>query len=340
MIMKFKHFLFLLSVAIILIYGCNNNNPTVSTKKEASAIPEKVDSLKIMNAAIEKNPLNDELRYKRGYYYYRTGDYNNALSDIGKAIQYNPENPSYIILLSDVYQKINKFEDARDILRKIVDKAPQNIPAKLKLAKLELGFLDYKQAIIQVNRALKVDPNHAQALFLKGFINLEKGNKKNAMLFFRKSIESDPKFTEPYIQLGILHSEQKDNLAIDYFNTVLNMHPQDLKVMYLLAMHYQENKMPNKAISIYENMLTVDSTNAMAHYNIGYIYLVYKKEYQKAIQQMDFAIKINPEYYQAYYNKGVAYELLNDKQKAKANYQAALKIKTNFDKAIEGLNRL
>ncbi len=338
--MKIKYFLFL--GVILIAFACQNNAEKSENKsqKQEKVEQKQVDSLEILNTSIRQNPLNDLTRYKRARLYYQKADYNNALSDMGKAIQLNPSNLNYIIFLSDIYQGINKFEDARDLLKKVVDKAPKNIEAKLKLAKLELAFNDHKQAIINVNRALKIEPNHAKALYLKGIINLEKGNKQTAMLFFRKSVESDPKFTEPYIQLGILHSEQKEDIAIDYFNTVLNMHPQDMATMYLLAMHYQENNMPNKALSTYKNMISIDSSNAMAYHNMGYIYLVYKKEYENAIAQFSEAIKINPKYYQAYSNRGLAYELLKNKAKAKENYQEALKIERNFDKAIEGLNRL
>ena len=54
----------------------------------------------------------------------------------------------------------------------------------------------------------------------------------------------------------------------------------------------------------------------------------------------DESIKKDPEYFEAYYNRGYAYELSGDYRKAYEDYQKSLKIKVNYDKAIEGLNRL
>ena len=77
-----------------------------------------------------------------------------------------------------------------------------------------------------------------------------------------------------------------------------------------------------------------------AHYNIGYIYLVYLKNYKKAVTNFSNAITCDPKYAEAYYNRGFSYELMKDFKNAKADYKNALDLKTNYQKAIDGLNRI
>ena len=52
------------------------------------------------------------------------------------------------------------------------------------------------------------------------------------------------------------------------------------------------------------------------------------------------AINIDKNYAEAYYNRGYTYELMNDFDNARKDYKMAMQIKTNYQKAIEGMNRL
>jgi tetratricopeptide (TPR) repeat protein len=54
------------------------------------------------------------------------------------------------------------------------------------------------------------------------------------------------------------------------------------------------------------------------------------KEYQKAIADYDRAIQLDPQYTDAYINRGVAYHDLNEYEKAIANYDRALQIDPNY----------
>ena len=51
-------------------------------------------------------------------------------------------------------------------------------------------------------------------------------------------------------------------------------------------------------------------------------------------------IEINPEYIDAVYNRGFAYELLKDIKNSQMDYNRALELSPNYELAIEGLNRI
>ncbi len=68
--------------------------------------------------------------------------------------------------------------------------------------------------------------------------------------------------------------------------------------------------------------------------------MVYLEMFREAINYFNKAINFAPDYVEAYYNRGYCYELLGDHHNARADYQRALNIRTNYDLAIQGLNRL
>ncbi len=59
-------------------------------------------------------------------------------------------------------------------------------------------------------------------------------------------------------------------------------------------------------------------------------------KFAESVEKYDAAIKINPKSKEAYYNKGVSYQELNDHNKANESFEAALKIDPNFMSAIIG----
>jgi tetratricopeptide (TPR) repeat protein len=150
----------------------------------------------------------------------------------------------------------------------------------------------------------------------------------------------NPNYFEAYVQLGTLYALKKKDLAIDYFNAALNLESDNTEVLYSLGMYYQEAGKYEKAIQSYTTILDREPDFYIAPYNIGYIYLVYLKDFERAIDYFTQTLSINPEYVEAYYNRGFAYELLKDADRSWNDYKKTLELYPNYEKAIEGLNRI
>jgi tetratricopeptide (TPR) repeat protein len=83
-----------------------------------------------------------------------------------------------------------------------------------------------------------------------------------------------------------------------------------------------------------------DSTFRNAPYNTGYIYLVYRNDFPKAADYFSKAIEVDPAYFEAWFNRGYANELMGKYDQAVSDYKKALQIQVNYPKAIDGLNRI
>lgn len=334
--LQMKRGIIILSVFAIFAGACSNQKE----KGKGREGRQGVDSLAYLNNQISKDSLNASLYHSRADYYLRDGQVNLALRDVGKAMRLASGNPAHLVLLSDIYQKMNKFEDARGVLRKVVDSDMENLAALLRLAKLELAYKNYKEATKYINRAISIKPEMAEAWFVKGYINEEQQDTSAAISNYQEAINRDPSFKDPFLKVGILLSEKGNNRAVDYFNSALNIDPEDLNTMYLLGLHYQEQGEYSKAGETYNSIINLDSAYPYAYYNIGYMALVYDQDYDKAIDYMTKAIEHNKNYFQAYYNRGYAFELSGRLQDARQDYRQALKIFPNYEKAVEGMNRL
>ena len=63
-------------------------------------------------------------------------------------------------------------------------------------------------------------------------------------------------------------------------------------------------------------------------------------KYDEAVGLFTQVLQINPQFVYAVCNRGVAYEYLGNYAAARKDYEEALKLSTNFEPAIKGLNRL
>lgn len=329
----------MLAVASLLfLMGCDMGSE--ERKKEQSSESQEKDTLAVLKSQIQSDSSNANLFYLRAKVYFERKEINQALRDISRAMQLDGNEEEYFVLLSDIYQEQEKYEDALDVLRRVAEKEEVSSGALVKLAKLEMAFENTNKATRQINRAIKADPENAFAWFIKGYIYEEQDQIEEAIKHYTISIDKDSDFVEPYINLGILYSDRGRAMAADYFNGALNIEPDNVNAMYLLGLHYQEQEKYDKAVSSYQNIIAVNPDYPHSYYNIGYIALVYQENYGKAIEYMNKAIEVQPAFYRAYYNLGYAHELKGDYQKAREAYKKSLQIMPNFEKAVAGMNRL
>ena len=289
---------------------------------------------------IESHPSDADLFQQRAKYYLVDRQYEKALTDIGKAISLAPKQPSCYIILSDVYLGMGKPDNSNDALLKAISVDPRNNPALIRLAKLSLIMKDYKSTFEYVKKALDVESINPQAYFTRALAYLEKGDTATAVEDLKKTTELDQKYYDAYVELGELYALRKDPVAVDYFKNAIRLRPQSTEALYNLGMFYQETGRYTDALRTYDTLAKADSSFKDAYFNRGYIYLVYLGDYSNAIGYFSGALQKDPGYVEALFNRGYAYELSGKYSQAAKDYKHVLELRTNYQKAIDGLNRL
>ncbi len=325
-------------ICLLVLTSCMNGSDPGGNLAEGSDTTQL--KLETLNRMIESEGSNAGLYNQRANLYLLDRKFDLALQDVNKAISLDAQKSAFYVTLSDIYLLMGQPDNSRDALTKAISKNNRDVMALQKLAKLYLIVKDYKNCYLTVKQALDIDNTLAPAYFTRAVGLLEQGDTVRAVDDLKKAVDYDQEYYEALLQLGELYAVKKDPLAELYFQNALRQWPQSREALYMLGLFYQETGKYDRALQTYQLLSRSDTAFREASYNQGYIYLVYLKDFKKAAQYFSESIKKDPEYFEAYFNRGYAYELTGDYALAYEDYQKSLKIKVNYDKAIEGLNRL
>ena len=321
---------------VLLLSSCgrHGNNPA----GQSSGAP--ATALEALTQKIQNDSSDAELFHQRAELYLDEGQVNNALGDINQAIQLDGGNSGYFVTLADIYLSMGKIPGSLEALQKAEKLNPKNNDALIKQAELYVVIKNYPKCFNYVNAALALNRQNPVAYFIWGFAQLEMGDTTSAIRNLQTAADQDQNYYDAFLQLGMIYSDRKNPMAADYFRSAIRIDSTRTGAYYLMGMLYQETGEYNKALDIYEKLSRISPGMKEACYNMGYVYLVYLENYPAAIEKFTEAIRLDPKYADAFFNRGYCYELSGDLMNAKKDYEQALQVQPNYDRAIEGLNRL
>ena len=319
-----KPFRLLLLLPFILLSGCKNGTTSgdIPGEKHVSAARKAEiygDSARIL---LQENRINEALGY------------------VNKALALDPVNPDFFVTLSDIYLGMNNPAKAKDALNKASGLAPLDPLPCFKKGYLYLLLKDHSLAREYFKKAISLQPFYPESYFHLGISFLETGDTSLAIQSLQTAAQQDENYGDALIILGSLFARRDPEIAAAYYRNAVRLDTHDVQLRYNLGMLYQEAGKDSLAEDQYLRILSIDSSYFLASYNLGYIHLVKKEDYSGALRFFDHTLRMNPSYVDALYNRGLCFEILGDREKARSSYREALGLLPNFDRAVEGMNRL
>lgn len=191
-----------------------------------------------------------------------------------------------------------------------------------------------------IDKALELNSMNPQAYYMRGIICMSRNDTVQALKQFMKARNQDDSFIDPVLQIASIYAAQRNPMAKDFYTLAIDMAPDNWGSYYDLAMYLQDNGSPEKALEIYDTLDARMPGNYQILFNKGYVNMVYLFEYDKAIENFDKALEINPKSVDALLNKGVAFEQKGNYKQARSIYLQILKDNPNYQLAIDALHRI
>lgn len=337
-------FIYLFSVLCLLaIYRCKPSGAEANGKEShhIDSITAIINSpeLKALNKKILDNPNDAHLYYERAKVFLQLKQLEEAINDAKRSLRIDSTKAEFYITEADIFFAANQTRNAKDVLESIVRKFPENTEGLLKLGELFYYVKQYENAFAAINKALKIDENLAKGYYLKGSIYKETGDTAKAISSLETAIDQDNKNYGAFLYLGMIYGARKNTIALEYYDNAIRINPT-IEAFYAKAKLFQDMEKFDESIALYEQILKQDPLHEFSLYNLGAIQLEVKKDPSKAIDYFSQAINANPKYAEAYYARGVCYEELKEKKNAYEDYTTCLKLKPNYDPAVDALNGL
>lgn len=309
-------------LALIFLEGDDGRNAILALRSALAVDPKYADDVNLLNNVstldaveiaaqiLQKHPDNAELQHFVGMLYLKIGQTQIAQTHLELAKALDPNNADVRFTLAESYEQ--KAPDAAiEEYKQAAELGKTRLDLLLKLAesyRSEKNFEKFQEIAQQI---LALDANHPEIHYQLSNFYDEKSNRKK--------------------QTGeIEEAERLFELAIEHANKASEQAPNVAAYHLKLAGFYDRQKQL-KAIRLYDKVIELDPFNAEAYYRRGLFMsnftfgesrlLLYDPE--DVMDDLQKAIKLDPNLAGAHYALGVAYDRMGDVQKAMVEFQKA-----------------
>jgi tetratricopeptide (TPR) repeat protein len=197
-----------------------------------------------------------------------------------------------------------------------------------------------QQALSESSQLLERFPNSVILYNIAGACNAGLMQFDAAINNYKKALKINPDYADAYNNMGNALKDKGDlEAAIESYKQALKIKPD-----YVQAYNNMGNALRKKgdsevAIESYKQALKIKPDYAQAYNNMGNA-LSDKGDLEAAIESYKQALKIKPDYVQAYNNIGIALKDKGDLEAAIESYKQVLKIKPDYAEVYRNLSNI
>jgi tetratricopeptide (TPR) repeat protein len=201
--------------------------------------------------------------------------YEDAVTELGRAVQLAPDTPGYSLALAEALIQWKHFSTALSFLKAIQPKfgTLPEFRYRMGLALYNLNL--YPQAIVEFEALTRDHPKMDMAWFFQASCWANTGKLDQAEMYYRKAIALNSHNAAYYTALGqVLRRGDQDRTeeASRAFQSALVIDPNDATAEEGLALCYERMQRPVEAQQLLERVVRQQPELARAHLSLARIY--------------------------------------------------------------------
>ncbi len=280
------------------------HDPALDTTQQAldrlaRATNRLADQAKVLEdlAATQQEPeLASQLFMMSARVYEELGDAESAIKHYRTVLRVDTRNLAAAEALENLFRASERYQELSEVLQQkaeILDEFGEKKSALFQAASIEEDVLQKHDAAIAVyGKILELDPEDLSAIdqLIKLYLGLSRW--QDLLAVYTKKIDLVAETEEKkaiYYQMGAVYeSEQKDvPAAIDTYQRVLELDPDDLQALGRLDVLYQQSQNWPELLGILEHLsrITSDPSEQISYnYRIAELYEKHLNDVQRAIE--------------------------------------------------------
>jgi tetratricopeptide (TPR) repeat protein len=262
------------------------------------------------------------------------------------------------------------WEEAIGLFKQIVDEVPDRYAVLEAIGACYDGLENYLMAAEYYEKALAICPpaRRFEVNYRLGVSRGSAGRPEKAASAFQDCLEladddakrqpirailatlkeieegkRPPEVFHVHVQLQRAFSdmeEERYESAAARLEALRPVDPENPTILYNLGVALTFMKREDEALKLFQRCVDLDPQYAQAWYNLGQIFMIVKGDFSGALHCFEMAATARPDYIGAYHQKGIAFELLGDKEKALECWEQTLRLDPENKQAKGNIARL
>src|SRR5436309_2997796 len=268
-----------------------------------------------------------------------TGTYEAALDGFEEALRLDPTNVPALQGKAACHERLNQRSGALETYRRILAKDRRNLDSLRAVARLHMEDRRWRECLEAVEDLLRVRPNEAAALEMKGDALANLGHRPEALAAYEAAAAVDPgdenlrqKIEEVRVDVpGLLSraliasASGNYRQALGLFDEILEIDPSNVNALIGKAVAYRRSGKPQEALNCLDLVLGVQPGNASALLNRGKI-LLEQGNAEAALESFDRLTQLYPNDEEAWTAQGEVLLTMGREEDAQRAFAEALRL--------------
>lgn len=323
---------------VVLVWMVWTQSCQSSDTTKKSVVPT-TDSLQYFSELVSSHPNNDLPLLDRARYSYDRQSYGAALKDLESALDIDSTRLETYLLKSQIEMDYFRSLESLRTLERAERIWPNSLSVKENLSQTHLILKQYIRSEEKAVEALEINPGAARPYLYLGLISKEKLDSTLAIEYLHQAVQNDADLLDAWVELAKIQMEKNPVEAVPYFESALQIAPEDMRIWHAYAMYWQSQDSLSQAKSTYDHMIGIDSGYVDAYYNHALI-LMDQDSFDTAIPIWNRYILRESESAKGYYYRGICFELTLNYPAALEDYLIAKDLDpglSNIDRAIQSI---
>jgi putative PEP-CTERM system TPR-repeat lipoprotein len=283
-------------------------------------------------AMIKEFPKNPEGYRLLGLYHSRTGNFDEAVTQLSKSLRVQPDLETYYLLGLAYYYQGN-LEMAVTQFQTVLDYAPGFIQARIMQGEIFLRQGRGPEALVVADRMVESQPKDFRGHALRGDALLLTGKPREALAEYAAARELAPTHYGLMLKNGLLRLSMGDAGGEQDLQEALKVSPQGADARLALHAYYLRNGRGDEAMKVLTDGLTGGKPDAVL-YNALAKAALGRRDAQGADDYLTKARAADPAFLQTYYNTATFRLAQGKPDDAVAQYDLALGVKPDDVRAL------
>ncbi len=297
------------------------------------------EALSLFNQCVADDPTYAEAYLNISIIEFHQKNYSVALTHARNSWFYNKLHPRIYSQMGKCFFYLENYDSSAFYLTKAFEFGSNDEDDFIYLGKANMELEEYHLAATNFTGAINVNGNNPVSYNDRGNAYYSTAEYDKAEADYKKALELNPGSAGLYSNLANVELAKGDpEAALGYINEGIGKAANDKEKMELLILkgnYYHTQGDLEKAEAAYNEAYEMDNENPIILTNQASI-LIDQENYQGAFDKCNLALEIQPEMMEAYFNRGIANEMLRNIGDACIDWEQAFIL--GSEKAEEYLN--